>query len=250
MMRWNTSRLVSIAGSTPPSPGRGQHHGRGGFRHIRRVGHRDAGFGLAQRGSIVDAVSAHPDHLAPTLKPPDQPELVFRKHAGKNTAVERVAAQIAMELFGRANVAWNPHLLGHAARRDGVVARDHDDADAGVADRTHDGLRILAHGVLKPQQTHEAHLARGSFGHPKHTLPAPDDEFSLRLPNGVSGAGQFRDHCGGAFHESDARPALSRYTASARLVAGSNGLNSIRSISPSCQPRSAAALMIAPSTGS
>ena len=88
MMRWKTRRLVSIAGTTPPSPGVGQHHRRGGFGHVRRVGHGYPRFGLAQRRSIVDAVPAHPDHLAATLEASDQPELVFRKHAGKNAAVK------------------------------------------------------------------------------------------------------------------------------------------------------------------
>ena len=106
-----------------------------------------------------------------------------------------------MELLGRTDVTWNPHLLRHAARRDGVVARDHDDADPGVTDGAYHGLRILAHGVLKPQQTHEAQLVAGAFRHAQDALPATDDECGLRLPGSFSGAGQFRDLRGGAFHK-------------------------------------------------
>ena len=160
MMRWKTTPARLDRRQHATQSRAGQDHGCGGFGHIRRVGYGYPGFSLTQRGSIVDAVPAHSDHLATTLKAADQPELVFRKHAGEDTAVEshrRTGLREAFRVSKR--LPEIPTCWPHCGR-DGIVTRDHNGADAGVADRTHDGFGIFAHGVLQPQQPTEAHLRR------------------------------------------------------------------------------------------
>mmetsp|Transcript_61664 Transcript_61664/g.161995 ORF Transcript_61664/g.161995 Transcript_61664/m.161995 type:complete len:634 (-) Transcript_61664:1176-3077(-) len=150
------------------------HVGRllGDFR--ARDAHRDADVGLLQCRRVVDAVASHRGDLAERPQQPHDLLLVLRLRAREHRTLGVAIRQDAREhlsllgvghllkLFAGeglpAQVLWNgqdAEVRGDGLGRGLVVARDHDDADAGDA-AVRDGLLALrARGVDDPDHAEE-----------------------------------------------------------------------------------------------
>ena len=127
---------------------------RGGVLADRRArhAHRHADVGLLERGRVVDAVAGHGDNLAPALPGRDNTDLVRRRDPGidrdiRQRRVQRLRIHRVQLRPGHGAVSRseNAELPGDGGRRNLVVARDHDGADA-AARGVRDGRDSLGPG--------------------------------------------------------------------------------------------------------
>ena len=193
-MRWKTRRLVSIAGTTPPRPGVVSTMAAAALA-------TSVAFATASPASAWRSAGASltPSPLMPTTAPRrwkarTSRNLVLRKDPGEDAAVERVAAEVAVELLGRAHVSGNAHLARHVAGGESVVARHHHRAHPGVADRAHHGPGVIAHRVLQAEQTGEAQRLLVADGHREHALAARGHGLGLCPPQGLHRTAQPGHH--------------------------------------------------------
>lgn len=99
--------------------------------------HGDADVRGPERGGVADPVARHAGDLAVGGQRPHQPQLLLGDHPGEDAnaldpRAQRVIAQPFQLRTGDASRGVvQPHLPGDGQRRARVVARDHDDTDAG-----------------------------------------------------------------------------------------------------------------------
>ena len=149
----------------------GQHQVGGFAGHVgAALAHGDAHIGLFERGGVVHAVAGHAHDLAPGLQRPHQAQLLRRHHPGEDAhaplgrqrGLQRGIVQgldVGAGQHGlclRRQALQQASLAGDVQRGVGMVAGEHQHADAGAVAFGQRGGHFGAQGVLKADQPQQA----------------------------------------------------------------------------------------------
>ncbi len=149
----------------------GQNHVRGAFGHIGAGdAHRHADIGALDRRGIVDAVAGHGDHFVIRAQGIDNAHLVLGRNPGKDIGrfhLFRQGAIVHIIQFcpGVNFVPWaqQPDAFGHRPAGVGIIAGDHNGADARAAGFFQGRFHFRAGRVDHAHQSGEDQALLGKF---------------------------------------------------------------------------------------
>ena len=143
----------------------GQHHVGGLFGHVRAGdAHRHADIGALDRRGVVDAVAGHGHHLVIGAQRIDDAHLVLGRDAGKDVGqlpprACRAGVVQLVQICAPVSTWWpgreQADALGDGAGGVGIIAGDHDGADAGLARLLQGRVDLRAGRVDHPHQADE-----------------------------------------------------------------------------------------------